>query len=152
MEEKRYDQLLEEFTCYMTGKKRRLTTERRKIFEHVCAFPAHFDIEKLHQSIQAERFHISKATLYNTLEVLVDAGIIVPHQITTRAVQYELKHRADMHQHLICIKCGEIREIHVPRVEAHVKKLKITKFTPEYYYMYIYGICSKCRFRMRLKK
>jgi Fur family ferric uptake transcriptional regulator len=90
--------------------------------------------------------------LYNTLEILVDARILVPHQITSRAVQYELKYRADKHQHLICIKCGEIREVHLPSMKSDMGKLKITRFTPEYYYMYIYGICSKCKFKMRLKK
>jgi Fur family ferric uptake transcriptional regulator len=152
MDEKLYTQMRDQFTSYMTGKKLRRTEERYRIFEKVCAFRSHFDIDMLHDKLKEDKFHVSKATVYNTLEVIVDAGLLVPHQITSRAVQYELKHLADTHQHLICTKCGNIREIRTQALKADLKKLKISRFTPEFYCLYVYGICSKCRYRMRLKK
>lgn len=152
MNDELYNELLTLFTNYMTGKKLRKTEERYKIFELLCTFPGHFDIDMLHEKLQEVRFHVSKATLYNTLEVIVDAGLLIPHQIASRATQYELKHLADSHQHLICTKCGTIREIRTEALKADLKKLKITRFTPEFYCLYVYGICSKCKFKMRMKK
>ena len=51
------------------------------------------------------------ATVYNTVDVLVDSGLIVRHQLTAQAVQYELRMLAETHLHLICMKCGAIREL-----------------------------------------
>mgnify|MGYP000783883496 CR=1 FL=1 len=73
-------------------------------------------------------FHVSRATVYNTVDVLVDSGLIVRHQLTAQAVQYELRMLAETHLHLI------------------------SRFTPEYHALYIYGLCSKCKYRLQRKK
>ncbi len=140
------------FTEYLNSKNLRKTEERYRIFEHVCDFPGHFDIDMLHDRLKEEKYHVSKATVYNTLEVIVDAGLLVPHQISSRAVQYELKYLADTHQHLICTKCGTIREIRTQTLKADLKKLKISRFSAEFYCLYVYGVCSKCTYKMRMMK
>lgn len=149
IEVKVYTEIKRQFTTYMETHGLRKTLERYTILEHVCAFPAHFDIESLHEALESDNFHVSKATLYNTLEVLLDARIIVRHQISTKAVQYELRSFAETHQHLICTKCGEIREIRNQFMKTNMKNFKVPRFTPEFFCLYIYGICSKCKFRMQ---
>lgn len=79
------------FTEYLTEKKLRKTEERYAIFKEICAFPGHFDMCMLSDRLEQDNFHVSKATLYNTLDVLVDAGLVVRHQITVQSVQYELR-------------------------------------------------------------
>lgn len=91
----------------------------------------------------------SKATLYNTLDVLVDAGLVVRHQITVQSVQYELRIYADTHLHLVCTRCGAIRELRNSALKADMRNLKVSRFTPEYYCLYIYGLCSKCKFKLQ---
>ncbi|MDL2222384.1 transcriptional repressor [Parabacteroides sp. OttesenSCG-928-N08] len=155
MDDKQKGEIREQFLGFLLRKRLRKTEERYRILDTVLSFSGHFDIDTLQEALirSDEKFRISKATLYNTLDLFVDAGILVPHQITSRAVQYELKILADTHQHLICTKCGVIREVKTQTLHlTDLKKLKITRFTPEFYCLYVYGICSKCAYRMRIKK
>jgi Fur family ferric uptake transcriptional regulator len=110
MEAKVYTEIRALFTEYLTEKKLRKTEERYAIFKEICAFPGHFDVCMLSDRLEQDNFHVSKATLYNTLDVLVDAGLVVRHQITVQSVQYELRIYADTHLHLVCTRCGAIRE------------------------------------------
>lgn len=137
------------FTEYLTEKKLRKTEERETIFRQICAFPGHFDMCMLLDRLEQDNFHVSKATLYNTLEVLVEAGLVVRHQLGAQAVQYELRIFADTHLHLICTKCGAIRELRNGTLKADLKNLKVARFTPEFYCLYIYGLCSKCKFKLQ---
>ena len=106
MEAKVYTEIRALFTEYLTEKKLRKTEERYAIFKEICAFPGHFDVCMLSDRLEQDNFHVSKATLYNTLDVLVDAGLVVRHQITVQSVQYELRIYADTHLHLDCKRCG----------------------------------------------
>ena len=93
---------------------------------------------------------MSKATLYNTLDVLLDAGLVVRHQFGS-SVEYELRALAETHLHLICTKCGVIREMKDSTLKKEVDKLRISRFTPEFHALYVYGVCSKCSFKMRVQ-
>ena len=127
------------FTRYLAEKKLRKTEERYAILECICSFPGHFDMCLLHQKLEEMNFHVSRATVYNTVDVLVDSGLIVRHQLTA-------------HLHLICMKCGAIREQKDATLKKDVGALKISRFTPEYHALYIYGLCSKCKYRLQRKK
>ena len=59
---------------------------------------------------------------------------------------------AETHLHLICMKCGAIRELKDATLKKDVGALKISRFTPEYHALYIYGLCSKCKYRLQRKK
>ena len=72
------------FTRYLAEKKLRKTEERYAILECICSFPGHFDMRLLHQKLEEMNFHVSRATVYNTVDVLVDSGLIVRHQLTAQ--------------------------------------------------------------------
>lgn len=152
METKIYSELKKQFTGYLMDKKLRKTEERYTILKHICSIQGHFDIFTLHEMLETENFHVSRATLYNTLDIFIEAGLIIRHQINPQSVQYELRLYADTHQHLICTQCGEVREIRNQTLKAEMKNLKVRRFTPEFFCLYIYGICSKCTFRLRQEK
>jgi Fur family ferric uptake transcriptional regulator len=146
---KMYADIRESFSDYLTENKLRKTEERYTIFDEICAFPGHFDICMLHQKLNNTKYHVSKATLYNTLKVLIDAGLVVRHQMDSKSVQYELKKKAETHLHLVCTQCNSVRDIKSPAsLTANVKALK-KRFTPEYFSLYVYGMCDKCRNRMQ---
>ena len=84
-------------------------------------FPGIFDMCMLSDRLEQDNFHVSKATLYNTLDVLVDAGLVVRHQITVQSVQYELRIYADTHLHLVCTRCGAIRELRNSTLKADMR-------------------------------
>jgi len=152
METKIYSEIRKKFTGYLTEKKLRKTEERFTILQLICTLNGHFDIVTLHDKLEEMNFHVSKATLYNTVDLLVEAGLVVRHQITPLSIQYELRMLADTHQHLICTKCGEVREIRNQSLIADINNLKVKRFTTEFFSLYIYGICSKCTFKLRQQK
>lgn len=145
MENKYYTELKGMLTNYLTTQKLRRTDERYTIFEHVCLFTSHFDIGMLHEKLNQSNFHVSKATLYNTLEILLTAELIVKHQFTAKSIQYELKSIAETHSHLICTTCGVVRELRDASLKKDIKKMKVTRFTPIFHTLYIYGMCNRCK-------
>jgi Fur family ferric uptake transcriptional regulator len=149
MENKYYAESERILTEYLTQQKLRKTDERYAILEQICLFPSHFDIGKLYDCLDRMNFHVSKATLYNTLEILLAADLIVKHQFTAKSVQYELKALAETHSHLICSICGAVREFRDSSLKKDVKKLKVSKFTPMFHTLYVYGICSKCKYKIQ---
>ena len=128
MEAKVYTEIRALFTEYLTEKKLRKTEERYAIFKEICAFPGHFDVCMLSDRLEQDNFHVSKATLYNTLDVLVDAGLVVRHQITVQSVQYELRIYADTHLHLVCTRCGAHPGAAKQCVESGYEKLESFSF------------------------
>ena len=140
------------FTEYLLRNGHRQTRERYAILEQAYAIDGHFDVETLYNKMLEEKcFHISRATLYNTIELLVAARLLVRHQFGSFAAQYEPRIRADKHYHLICTHCGSVREIKDEHIHDLVFGKRITKFTPEYYSLYIFGLCSKCKYALKRK-
>jgi Fur family ferric uptake transcriptional regulator len=133
-------------TGYLEKKALRKTIERYTILECICLMQGHFDVETLRKHVMEKHFRISQAAVYNTIELLMDAGLVVRHQFSSRTVQYELKSAALTHHHVICSCCGSIREVKNEKIKI-AADYKIPKFTPEYHSLYIYGMCSKCKFR-----
>ncbi|MDR2765247.1 MAG: transcriptional repressor [Tannerella sp.] len=144
------DKMREILTAYLEKKAFRKTIERYTILECICCMPGHFDVETLRKYVTENHFRVSLAAVYNTIELLMDAGLVVRHQFSSRTVQYELKCAALTHHHVICSYCGSVSEVKTEKVKI-ATDCKIPKFTPEYYSLYIYGMCSKCKFREKIQ-
>jgi Fur family ferric uptake transcriptional regulator len=139
-----YREMTETLSAYLAEKNLRKTKERDTIFYEICNFPGHFDIHTLQQKIKDARFTVCKATLYNTLELLVDAGLIIRHKIDSKSV-YELRKKAETHLHLICTRCNSIRKIKSPTSLATSINALSRRFSVEYFSLYVYGLCDKCK-------
>ncbi|MDR1357016.1 MAG: transcriptional repressor [Tannerellaceae bacterium] len=165
MENKVYKEIYDGFSSYLKEKRdadggRRKTGERDAILNEICAFKGHFDINMLHARLDNTKFRVSKATLYNTLNILIEAKIIVRHHfdsglishhphIPPIPVMYELRKKAESHLHFICTQCYCIREVkHPPFLKNNVTTLK-SRFTPEYLCSYVYGMCGRCKNKMQ---
>ncbi|MDR0845728.1 MAG: transcriptional repressor [Tannerella sp.] len=141
----------EVFTEYLKEQGLRKTTERYTILEHICHIRGHFDVETLLQRLESDNFHVSRASVYNTIELLVNAHLVVRHQFYSQSVQYEQKHLAVTHYHVICNYCGAVKEVKNDLRMKDMMNYRIPKFTQEYHSLYIYGICSKCKFKIMNK-
>lgn len=148
------NQVKEEFTQYLTQHKHRKTPERFAILNHIYSTKGHFDMDSLYTSMIESNYRVSRATLYNTIELLLDCGLVVKHQFGGNVSQYERAYGNENHDHIICTMCGEVRESKNSNLFTSTQQRKIKKFTVSYYSMYIYGICSKCSHakRMELKR
>ena len=147
MEETLYSRVRDQFTQYLNEQQLRKTEERYAILELICSYDGHFDCGQLYTDMEKSRFHVSRATVYNTLDVLEQARLVVRHQFLTQAVQYELRHRALTHLHLICQHCGLIREIPLTELETAFSSIRMPRFKPETYCLYVYGTCNRCKKR-----
>ncbi|MDR1257879.1 MAG: transcriptional repressor [Tannerellaceae bacterium] len=165
MEDKIHKEVRDSFYSYLkekhdTDKGRRKTEERDTILDEICNFKGHFDINMLQSKLNNTRFHVSKATLYNTLNVLIDAGLIVRHHFDAGSiahrphspsipVMYELRRKADTHLHFICTQCHSIQEVkNPPFLKEHISALK-NRFAPDYFSSCVYGTCKRCKNRVQ---
>lgn len=143
-----FEKMKARFSRYLIEKGMRKTTERFMILDHICRIQGHFDVEMLHKQLDDDHFHVSRASIYNTIETLMDTHIVIRHQFTAQLVQYELHEVAATHHHAICNYCGAVKEVKDERLSREIERFRTSRFTYEYHSLYVYGICSKCKFRM----
>ena len=142
------DTLQNLFLEYLKNKKLRNTTERSAIFGAISRTNDPFTHEMIRQQLEDDHFYVSRASVYNTIELLIDANIVVRHQFTNSIVQYELKYIAEQFNYAVCTHCNAVRRIKNDKFEKLLSNFKIPKFTPEHYLVQFYGTCSKCKFRI----
>lgn len=139
------EQVKSEFTEYLSKYKHRKTPERFAILDHIYSTKGHFDMESLYNSMEEGSLRVSRATLYNTMDLLLDCGLVVKHQFGANVSQYERAYGNENHNHLICTSCGDIREYKNENLLLSSQQKKLQRFKVNYYSMYIYGVCSKCQ-------
>ncbi len=136
------------FTLYLKSKNLRKTPERFAILDKIFGINDHFDIETLYSLLEEDSYHVSRATVYNTMDLLTDCGLVRRHQFGNHQAQYE-KVSSGNHQHLICTECGKIKEVKDPDFIAYMNARKYTAFTTSYFQVYIYGICNNCARKLK---
>lgn len=145
-DDKLTDSTLAEFDRFLASRGLRRTSERYAILRKVMGSTGHFIVETLHASIEADGYPVSRATVYNTIQLLVEAGIVRRHQFANQPAQYEKT--ADTllgsHLHLICRRCGKVKEMKDPQLIASITKSRYRSFTPDYFTLYVYGACAAC--------
>jgi len=113
---------------YMSKHQLRKTQERFKILEYVYSLDKHFDVDELHKYLKEKDFVVSKATVYNTLELLLKAGLVKKHYFHDHAAYYEKSYFNKSHDHIIVKdengKTVQIIEFCDPRIELIKKDLE----------------------------
>ncbi len=132
---------------YLKSKgKLRATPERHAILDAVLQTQGHFDAEGLYYRLISSGMKISKATVYNTLELLQNAGLVSKYRFAEQTSRYEKAFGRPQHHHLVCLECGDIIEFVNDRLEEIQAEVCDAKnFRPQSYSLQIFGTCAKCR-------
>lgn len=140
------------FTEYLRGKKLRKTPERYAILDKVCDMNEHFHIDSLYAALEAGTYHVSRATVYNTMDLLVDCGIVRRHQFNNQPAQYEKVSGLGNHQHLICTQCGKVKDVKDPELMKMMNARRYPTFHTSYFTITVYGVCARCQRRGKPKQ
>ena len=131
------------FENFLNSKKLRKTHERMVILKEIYSLQGHFDMDLLYKTMRQKKHRISKATLYNNMELLMDAGLIIKHQFGKNLAQYERSYKYKQHDHLICNDCHQVFEFCDPRLlQIQNSTSKLLGFNINRHALHFFGTCN----------
>ena len=137
------------FSEYLAKHHKRRTPERFAILDSAMSTPDHFTIESFHDKLESEGFHVSLATIYSTLELLVDCGLVRRHRFGSDSARYERTAGSANHHHLVCSRCGKVKEVRDASLSEAISAIRYPGFAASYFSLNIYGLCRACQKRER---
>lgn len=104
------DRVQEAFRRFLQRRRIRSTAARREILSAVLEFDGHFESETVYDKLKERNSSVGKATVYRTLPLLVECGVLKQVRFDTRRTFYEVCFGAEPHDHMVCRRCGGVTE------------------------------------------
>lgn len=143
LQKARTDEVLKIFSAYLDTKGQRKTSERFAILEEIYSRSDHFDVESLYIEMKNKNYRVSRATVYNTLDLLVACDLVKKHQFGTTQALYEKSYGYKQHDHLVCEICGKVQEFCDPRLGGIEKMVaELLQFDIRHHSLTLYGVCK----------
>lgn len=140
----------EKFKYFLKEKHLKYTNERKEIVQAIVSLNKHFNAEEIYQQLRSGGSNVSLATVYRTIPLLIDSGLIMETLHCRDKVVYEKVYNKKHHDHLICINCGKIIEFHSEEVEKLQDEIcQKYHFLPTEHRLGIKGYCQECQKKLK---
>ena len=137
---------------YLEMNNHRKTPERYAILRAVYNIDGHFTLDELGEKLAQEyKFPVSRATLYNTLNLFMELRLVIRHRFQG-TTKYEACYDNSSHCHQMCTVCGKVTEVTSPEITRAIDDLHLKRFRKDGFTLYIYGICSTCQGKLTRQK
>ncbi len=139
----KHPQAGEIFRHFLKSEKNRITPERFEVMDATIDYEGHFGADDLYILMKNNHSRVSRATVYKTLELLVQCELLSKRNFGENITRYESNYKRQSHDHLICVDCGRIVEF----VDAHIKKLpqQISDKLGFNFESYSFNIFARCK-------
>jgi len=138
-------------TTHLEQNHQRKTPERFAVLDAVCSFPSYFSMQQLAIELEKKNFHVSRATLYNTMNLLMKLHLAASFKLT-EGMRYGVVYNNSGQCHQICTICGKVSAVKCPLIVNAVELTHLKRFRKESFTLSIYGVCSSCQARMTRQK
>ncbi len=134
------------FTEFLRTKGLRFTRERRNILSEIMKTHSHFEVEDIYMRLRKKNIKVSQASIYRTLPLLVESGIVLKTPCDKMTARYEHVIGHKHHDHMVCMKCGKVIEFRDQNIEKlQEKDAKKHRFEMLGHRLVISGLCERCR-------
>ncbi len=132
------------FESFLKARQQRQTPERFAILEEVYRAEDHFDADELYLKLRESGVRVSRATVYNTLDLLIECELVRRHQFGDKHAKYEAAFSYGQHDHLICEDCNQLFEFCDPRIHGIQEMVaEIFQFDVVRHSLNLYGHCKR---------
>jgi len=137
---------MERFVAYLRQKNLKVTQERLDIVREVFSTDTHFEAADLVIRLRQQGKRVSPATVYRTLPLLIDSGLLRQSFLSSgRQTYYEHTLGPKGHEHMICVRCGKVIEFTSAPLEEALRQIaKEHGFRSERRRIELFGVCSDC--------
>jgi Fur family ferric uptake transcriptional regulator len=131
---------------YLSRSQLKQTKQRKILVTHFLKLEKHVDAEDLYRQVRNEGHNIGLATIYRTLNLLKDAGLVEQHSFADGRAIFEISRPGTHHDHLVCVTCGKIEEFENDDIERLQKGIaKDYGFVLTSHRLDLYGFCGPCK-------
>jgi Fur family transcriptional regulator, ferric uptake regulator len=148
-----HDEIRNIFSAHLETNSLRKTPERYAILDEIYSRNDHFDADNLFEDLKKKNLNVSRATVYNTLELLLSCDLIKKHQFGKNLAQYEKSYGYKQHDHIICVDCKKVVEFCDPRIQQIQTMMgDLLNFKITHHALNLYGICGNCQKKRQLNQ
>ncbi len=139
-------QLLEAFRRHLRERNLPVTRQREVVAEVIFSAQGHLSADDVVRRLQDRGEHVGKATVYRTLDLLAQSGMVTQRNFDEGFRRYERAPGRAHHEHLICVRCGKVIEFVNERLER-MKALIAEEygFRHHHHRLEIFGTCPECQ-------